>query len=443
MLEDIKKERIQKRDNFIEAGYDVYPSHIPDSCPIECILKRFFFLKLFCRKVSVKGRIMGLRNQGGIIFADIKDETGNIQIVILKKLIKDFNLFRDNLDIGDFIYAEGKAFNTKAGQKSVKATDILIIEKSLLPLPSVWHGLKDVEERYRKRYLDLILNKEIKEKIISRSKIVEGIRGMLSCQGFIEVETPILQPLSGGATAKPFKTHHNALDTDFYLRIAPELYLKRLLVGGMEKVFEIGRSFRNEGIDRDHNPEFTTLELYWAYQDYKGLMEFVRNLLGCWIPGNWKTITFSDLIKKSSDEIRKMKTEKLDALYKEERGKITEPTFVIEYPETIMPLAKYKKEDNTFTESFQLIANGAELMKGFSEMNDPKAQREQMERQEKEFRGGNEEASRLDEDFLEALEYGMPPAAGLGIGIDRLSAYITKSNSLKEIIIFPTLKPKN
>ncbi|MDD5547442.1 MAG: OB-fold nucleic acid binding domain-containing protein [Candidatus Pacebacteria bacterium] len=442
MIEDIINERLKKRDNLVRAGYNVYPSHVNRQYLIGDILKHFTLWSLFKKNVSAGGRIMGMRNQGSIIFLDLKDESGNIQIVILKKQVSDFNLLKENLDIGDFIISEGTLFTTKAGEKSIKSKNILFATKSLRPLPSVWHGLKDVEERFRKRYLDLILNKEIKEKLVSRSNIISTIRQTLNCEGFLEVETPMLQPLSGGATARPFKTHHNALDMDLYLRIAPELYLKRLLVGGLEKVYEIGRSFRNEGMDRDHNPEFTTLELYWAYQDYNGLMEFVRKLLGQWIPGNWKTITFSELIKKTSDEIKKMKVEKLDALYKEERAKITEPIFVIDYPEVIMPLAKYKQNDPVLTESFQLIANGAELMKGFSEMNDPAAQREQMQRQEKEFRGGNEEASRLDEDFLEALEYGMPPAAGLGIGIDRLTAYITKSHALKEIIIFPTLKPK-
>ena len=312
-------------------------------------------------------------------------------------------------------------------------------------MPSVWHGLKDVEERFRKRYLDFLLNPEVKGKIVERSKVVEYLREALCEEGFMEVETPMLQPIPGGALARPFVTHHNALDVDFYLRIAPELYLKRLLVGGFEKIFEIGRNFRNEGIDRDHNPEFTMLELYWAYQDYHGLMVFVENLLRPFIKGEWEKVTFAEIFKRhSGKDYRSVKPQELDEIFKHEvRPKIANPTLVIDYPESIMPLAKFKPGQPDLTESFQLIVKGAEIVKGFSEMNNPAAQREQMERQEKEFRAGNEEASRLDEDFLEALEYGMPPAAGLGIGIDRLAALITKTHAVKEIIIFPTLKPKD
>ena len=329
-------------------------------------------------------------------------------------------------------------------ERSVEANSLRVIAKTIRPLPSVWHGLQDVEERFRKRYLDLLLNADVRDKLIKRSQVVEYLRGALVNEGFLEVETPTLQPIPGGAKAKPFKTHHNALDTDFYLRVAPELYLKRLLVGGMEKVFEIGKNFRNEGMDRDHNPEFTALELYWAYQDYQGLMKFTQKLLKKLIPGKWSAITFAEIFRKhTGKDYKSVPAEQMDEVFKKEvRPKITEPTFVTDYPESLMPLAKLHEKDKTLTESFQLIVNGAEIIKGFSELNDPVVQRDQMERQEKAFRAGDEESSRKDEDFLEALEYGMPPAAGLGIGIDRLVAIATKAHAVKEIILFPTLRPK-
>jgi lysyl-tRNA synthetase, class II len=404
---------------------------------------------------------MGMRAQGGVMFLDLKDASGRIQAVLNKKQVKDYAILKENLDIGDFVAVKGTLFKTKKGEKSVKVISAAVAVKSLRPLPSEWYGLKDAEERYRKRYLDLLLNSEEKNRIESRFKLMSHLRKILETDGFLEVETPILQAIPGGATARPFTTHHNALDVDFYLRIAPELYLKRILAGGFEKVFEMGRNFRNEGMDRDHNPEFTSLELYWAYQDYKGLMKslkkWMHNLVDMMgieainysgqtvnLRDKWETVSFEELFKKySGKDFRDVPAEDLDEIFKKEvRPNIIRPTYVIDYPESIMPLAKLKKEDPMLTESFQLIINGAEIVKAFSEMNDPIIQREQMERQEKEFRKGNEEASRLDEDFLETLEYGMPPAAGLGIGIDRLAALLTNTHSIKDIIVFPTLRPK-
>lgn len=444
MLEEIRKERLKKREH-LEKETGAYPAKVNRTALAGEVLNGFAALIKQKKKVSLTGRLLGLRDQGSLIFADLKDESGKIQIVAKKDNLKNFAALKTTLDIGDFVEVSGPVFKTAKGEKSVEAKSLRIIVKSLLPLPSVWHGLKDVEERFRKRYLDLILNPEIKEKIVERSKIIQYLRDILNKEGFLEVETPILQPIPGGAMARPFVTHHNALDVDFYLRIAPELYLKRLLVGGFEKIFEIGRNFRNEGIDRDHNPEFTMLELYWAYQDYQNLMEFVKKLLKKYIPGKWRTVTFAEIFKKlSGKDYKAVKTEELDEVFKKEvRPKITEPTFVVDYPEAVMQLAKLKKEDSSLTESFQLIVNGVEIVKGFSELNDPIFQRQQMERQEKEFRGGNEEASRKDEDFLEALEYGMPPAAGLGLGIDRLAALVTKTHSIKEVIPFPMLRPKD
>ena len=341
-------------------------------------------------------------------------------------------LFRSNL------------FKTKKGERSIESKAVQIITKNLRPLPDQWYGLKDVEERFRKRYLDIILNPEIKEKIIKRSEIIKIIREKLYQEGFLEVETPILQPIAGGAKARPFITHHNVLNVDFYLRIAPELYLKRLLVAGFEKIFEIGRVFRNEGIDRDHNPEFTMMELYWAYQDWIGLMKFTEKLLKKFIPGRWNKITFTEAIKKyAKKDIKSIKIKDIDEVFKKEvRPNIIKPTFITYYPKSISPLSKSCLDNPELTERFQLIVDGMEVINGWSELNNPIEQRKRMEEQEKLYRAGDAEASRLDKDFLEALEYGMPPTAGLGIGIDRLVALVTKSHNIKEIITFPTLRPK-
>ncbi len=461
MLEDIIKERLKKRDNLIKSGYNPYPSKVNRKYLIGDAVRRFLFLSLFRKSVAVAGRIMGIRAQGGVMFLDLKDGTGKIQGVLNKKQIKDFNLLRDNLDIGDFVGIKGNLFKTKKGELSVKVRELNLAVKSLRPLPSEWYGLKDVEERYRKRYLDLLVNEEVKNKLVKRSQIVQKLREILEKDGFLEVETPILQPIPGGAIARPFKTHHNTLDVDFYLRIAPELYLKRLLVGGLEKIFEIGRDFRNEGMDRDHNPEFTMLELYWAYQDYEGLMQALKNWLirladeldikeiefngkKINLNGEWETVTYEEAIKKySGKNLKDLSVEEIDEVFKKSaRPNFINPTFVTRYPKSISPLAKSCQDDPEFTERFQLIIAGTELVNGFSELNDPEDQRKRMEEQEKMHRAGNPEASRLDEDFLEALEYGMPPAAGLGIGIDRLAGLLTNTHSVKDIIIFPTLKPK-
>ena len=444
MLEDILKERLKKKSELEKLGYNVYPARVKRTHLVAEAVKSFAGLAKKKTKIAIVGRVMGLRVQGAIGFADLADESGKVQIFLKKDNLENFAALKENLDIGDFLEVSGPLFKTKAGEKTVEAKSVKIIVKSLRPLPSVWHGLSDVEERYRKRYLDLILNPEVKEKLIERSKIVEYLREALTKEGFLEVETPTLQPIPGGTKARPFKTHHNALNADFYLRIAPELYLKRLLVGGLEKIFEIGRNFRNEGIDRAHNPEFTMLELYWAYQDYDGLMKFTEKLLKKFIPGKWERIAYADAFKKySGKDYKSIKPEELDEFFKKEvRPKIVKPTFVTDYPAAVIALAKFDEKNKSLTESFQLIVDGTEIIKGFSELNDPVAQRAQMLDQEEERKGGNEEAFRMDEDFLEALEYGMPPAAGLGLGIDRLVALVTKAHSVKEIIAFPTLRPK-
>lgn len=455
MLQDIIKERQRKLKNLREVGVNPYPSEVKRTALINEAVKNFAKLSSSKKQIFIVGRIRGLRDQGNLIFIDLEDESGKIQVVLKKDNLNNFKILKQNLDVGDFINVSGSLFRTLKGEKSIEAKTAQIIAKTLRPLPSQWHGLKDIEERYRKRYLDLILNPEVKQRIESRSKIIQTIRDNLSKEGFLEIETPILQPLAGGALARPFITHHNALNCDFYLRIAPELYLKRLLIAGFEKIFEIGRVFRNEGIDRDHNPEFTILELYWVYQDWEGLMKFTEKLLKKFIPasaeasagkpGRWEKITFEAALKKyAKKNLKNLRPEEIDEVFKKGvRSKIIKPTIITHYPKSISPLAKSCKDNLELTERFQLIVDGTEIVNGFSELNDPLDQRERMEKQEKKYRAGDKEASRLDEDFLEALEYGMPPAAGLGIGIDRLVALATKSHNIKEVIAFPTLKPKS
>jgi len=466
MLEDIIKDRQKKLKNLVKEGLNPYPSKIKRTISVAEAIKDFNKLSVSKKQLSISGRIKALRDQGNLIFIDLEDGSGNpegkpsasygarIQAVLKKDNLDNFKILKQNLDTGDFISVTGSLFKTRKGEKSIEAKTAQIITKSLRPVPTQWFGLKDVEERYRKSYFDLILNPEVKEKIASRSEIIGTLRRDLAKEGFIEVETPILQPLPGGALARPFITHHNALNCDFYLRVAPELYLKRLLVAGFEKIYEIGRVFRNEGIDRDHNPEFTMFELYWAYQDWEGLMEFTEKLLKKFIPaspaeasakaGQWERITFEAALKKyAKKSLRKLKPEEIDEVFKKEVcPKIIKPTFITHYPKSLSPFAKSVQGKPELTERFQLIVDGMEIVNGFSELNDPLDQRQRMEEQERKYRSGNKEASRLDEDFLEALEYGMPPAAGWGIGIDRLVALVTKSHNIKEIIVFPTLRPK-
>lgn len=444
MLEDIVHERKKKLNILRDSGANPYPSSVARTLSLGEALLKFKALERSRKKLALAGRVMGTRDQGKLIFVDIEDESGKIQAVLKRDNVKNFALLKDTLDIGDFLAVTGTLFKTKSRQKSIEAKTAEIAVKSLRPLPSEWYGMKDVEERFRKRYLDTLVNAEVKEKFVKRSRLVQYIREFLAAAGFLEVETPILQPIPGGALARPFVTHHNALDVDFYLRVAPELYLKRLLVGGFEKVFEIGKDFRNEGMDREHNPEFTMLELYWAYQDYKGLMKFAEKMLKKIIPGKYHMITYEEAFKKyAHKKLSEVEPKDIDEVFKKEvRPKLTEPTFVTEYPKSISPLAKSFADRPEVTERFQLIVAGMEIVNGFSELNDPVDQRARMQLQEEEFRAGNPESSRMDEDFLEALEYGMPPAAGLGIGIDRLVTLATKSHAIKEVILFPTLRPK-
>jgi lysyl-tRNA synthetase class 2 len=457
MLQDIIAERQKKLAKLKSKKINPYPSTAKRMALVGEAIKNFNSWEKNRKTLFLVGRLRAWRDQGGIIFSELEDETGRIQLVFKEKETKQFELIKETLDSGDFLEVKGKLFKTKRGEKSLKADSVKIIGKSLRPLPTEWFGLKDAEERFRRRYLDLLLNPEVKVRLQKRSEIIAELRQLLYQEGFLEVETPILQPLAGGAKAKPFKSHWEALKEDVYLRIAPELYLKRLLVGGFEKIFEIGKNFRNEGIDRDHYPEFTMLELYWAYQDYRSLMKFIQKILLKLVKNlklkssafsrPWHTYTFEEVLKKFIDPSRRNYVDDLNAeeaaevLKKEIYPKLTNPTFIIDYPSEIVPLAK-SSPDPKLVERFQLIVDGKELINGYSELNDPVEQRIRLEDQEKKFLAGDQELSRVDQDFLEALEYGMPSAAGLGIGIDRLVAVLTGSHSIREVIAFPMLKGK-
>ncbi len=484
-LEEIKKNRIKKLKKISSRGFNPFPQTTKRTHKISEALKNFSKLSSQKKEIVLAGRIIGWREHGGVVFLDLKDGTGRIQTLFKKDKLgeKGFKFFKDVFDIGDFIETKGILMKTKAREKTLEISDFKILTKSLAPLPDKWHGLKDIEERYRKRYLDLIFNEEVKKKFELRSKIVKSIREFLEKQEFLEVETPILQSIYGGARARPFKTHLNALDLDLYLRISPELYLKRLLVGGFEKVYEIGKCFRNEGIDKLHNPDFTMLEFYWAFADYKELMKLTENLLRHIVKKNfgkleiefdkkkinfktpWPRIELFQLLRKYTnvdyDEISRdgllkkakelgleleketPKAEIADEIYKKFcRPKIWQPSFIIHYPLGFQPLAKAFEKNPLKLANFQLVAGGVELVNAFSELNNPLEQRKRFEEQEKLFKKGLKEAQRIDRDFLEALEYGMPPAAGFGMGIDRLIALLTGSHSLREVILFPTMRPK-
>lgn len=485
-IDELRKARLEKLEAIKKAGFLAYPAISKRTHQTSEALKDFAKLSKQKKEIILAGRIKSQRGHGGVTFFDIEDDSGKIQALLKKDGVgeKSYQFFLDNFDIGDFVEVRGVLFTTKAGEKTVETADYKMLAKSLLPLPEKWHGIQDVEERYRKRYLDLIFNKETKENFVLRSKIIKELRNILEKEGFVEVETPILQPIYGGATAKPFKTHLNYLNTDLYLRISPELYLKRLLVGGFEKVFEIGKCFRNEGVDRQHNPDFTMLEFYWAYKNYKDLMAFTENIFTELLKNilgksklnyeekeiSFKTpfqrIEYNVLFKKYTDidleeinaealrkeakrllgqEVRGGKSEIADEIYKKYcRPKIVDPTFVIHHPAGSAPLAKQLEDNPKKLARFQLVlAGGIELVNAFSELNDPIEQRERFGEQEKLLKdGGFEEAQRMDEDFLEALEYAMPPAAGFGMGIDRLVALLTNSHSLREVILFPIMRSR-
>lgn len=480
MLDDLIKERIKKLENLRGAKIDPYPVSSKRTILVSKLLHGFSGLETSKKKLFLVGRIRGLRNQGGVIFADLEDETGRVQIILKKDLLKDFAAFEANLDIGDIVQIFGEALKTQRGEKSILVHEFVWLSKSLRPLPSDWYGLENIETRLRKRYLDILLNKEVRDLFIKKSHFWNEIRNFVEKAGFLAVETPVLELTPGGADAEPFVTHHNALNQDFYLRISLELPLKRLLVAGYEKVYEIGRIFRNEGIDAEHLQDYTQLEFYWAYEDYRGLMRFVEKMYKKVILKTLGTLThtynkntidwskkfpkvkYYDLFKehvgldlkraKAEDLLHEAKKRGLgiggglgrgkliDLLFKKViRPTLIQPMFLIDPPADIEPLAKRKENFRDRVERFQVVAGGTELGKGFSENNDPIDQKERFLEQVALRESGDKEAQRLDQDFIEALEYGMPPAAGFGMS-ERLFAVLV-DRPVRETVIFPLMRP--
>ncbi len=432
----------------------------------------------------VCGRLLAKRDQGKAIWADLHDGEGKLQLWVRQDVLGErFAEFQD-LDLGDIIGCEGELFRTRRGEASLRVSDFTLLSKALRPLPEKWHGLQDTETRYRQRYVDLMVNEEVRELFQKRSRAISALRRYLDSQGFLEVETPVMQALYGGAAAKPFITHHNALDMDLYLRIAPELYLKRLLVGGLERVYEIGRMFRNEGVDTRHNPEFTMVEAYQAYTDVEGMMRLTEGMLGALaeaVNGSlrctyremeldltppWARITLLDSVREAtgvdfsclnSDGEAREACRGLDLLDVQEatlaglldkaferyvQPHLAQPTFVVDYPVLISPLAKRKEPDSPLTARFEAFVGGEEVANAFSELNDPVDQRGRFEAQVALRAAGDDEAHPMDEDYLRAMEYGLPPAGGMGMGIDRVMMVLLDRPSMREVILFPHLRPE-
>jgi len=490
-LKEIMDQRREKIKTFIAEGIDPYP-HNFNRTHLTADALDHYEDKDEQDTISLAGRLMSRRVMGKASFANIMDGSGRIQLYLSREDVGEdkYAMFKST-DIGDFLGVSGKMMTTRTGEKTLKVFEVVLLSKNIRPLPNVkekdgqlFDGFEDKEQRYRKRYLDLIVNPEVKETFVKRAKIYKSIRNFFDESDYLEVETPILQPLYGGASARPFKTHHNALDIPLYLRIADELYLKRLIIGGFEKVFEFSRNFRNEGMDRTHNPEFTAIEWYEAYVDYFYLMDQVEALfkhlakdLGqnvfsfndqeIDLTKSFKRSTMADLVQEyvgidleTADEEELMKVcreHKIDAPSGSNYGQLldalfdglvqphlVEPTFVTEYPKAISPLAKNKRDsDGTFVERFELFIAGNEFANAFTELNDPIDQRERLEAQAALRAAGDEEAQPVDEDFLQAMEYGMPPTGGVGMGLDRLVMLLTGSRSIRDVLLFPQMRPES
>lgn len=479
---DLQKVRLEKLEKIKKAGLNPYPAKttVTHTCE-EAILN---YDSLQDKELVLHGRVRLIRGHGKISFADLVDESGKVQISLRQDLVgKEAYSLWENIDIGDFVEVKGKLFTTKTKEKTLNVSGLKILSKSIRPLPEKWHGLSDLEQRLRKRYLDLIMNPKTREVFQKKAEFVDAIRDFMTDRGFLEVQTPVLQPVAGGAAAKPFITHHNVLDIDLYLRIAPELYLKRLIVGGFEQVFELGPVFRNEGMSREHLQEFLAMEFYWAYKNYEDLMKFSEEIMAYILPRvfgtmkfkfekyeldftpPWPRIDFKELIlKEAGADLDKFKdrdalAEKLyqldikyekgagygrliDILYKQKcRPKLIQPCFLINHPVALSPLAKKSEKDPETVERFQIIAAGMELANAYSELNDPVDQKKRFLEEAKLRRAGDEEAHMMDDDFIEALEYGMPPTAGFGLGIDRLLVLFMNLNSVRETVFFPQMRP--
>jgi lysyl-tRNA synthetase class 2 len=485
------KLRMQKAEKLKELGINPYGHNAKRDTKIAEFLEKNKDVETLenkrdeNRKFTVAGRVKFLRLMGKAAFFKIEDMSGILQVYMSKNDLGDnFNILKKNLEVGDIVEVHGYPFVTKTGELSIHADEVNILTKAIHPLPEKFHGLTDVETRYRQRYLDMIMNKDVRDTFLLRSKIVSLVREFFLNHGFLEVETPMLHTVVGGANAKPFMTHHNALDIDMNLRIAPELFLKRLIVGGFEAVFELNRNFRNEGIDHTHNPEFTMIEFYWSYHTKEDLIKLTKELFDFLFEkldlpkklkygeleinfDNWTTITYKDALIKIGnvpedilDDIKKMKKYLKDAGVELEehidsRGKLwaelfdefvesklIDPTFVVDFPIEISPLARRSDENPEIAERFELFIAGREIANGFNELNDPLDQYERFKAQLEAKAKGDEEGMDMDYDYIRALQYGMPPTAGEGIGIDRLVMLLTNSESIKDVILFPTMKPK-
>lgn len=479
--------RRQKLERLYQMGISPYPSRCYRTHTAAAAIAAFEAGELGeDQEVTLAGRLMAIRVMGKASFAHIEDGSGRIQLYIRQDSVGEamYEFFRRDLDLGDFVEATGPIFRTRTGEVTAHVRNIRLLAKTLLPLPDKWHGLRDVETRYRHRYVDLMVNPEVRRIFVTRARIVQAIRRFLDDRGFLEVETPILQPIYGGAAARPFITHHNQLDQDLYLRISFELYLKRLLVGGYEKVYEIGRDFRNEGVSFKHNPEFTQLEFYWAYADYEKVMTLVEEMIAYVVQavlgtmrityqGNeidlappWRRVTLRDVIREYSgiDYTQYPTAEALTSALRERGydpppkstwGKLVDyllgsqvephliqPTFVLDYPRDISPLAKKKLDDPTHVERFELFIGGMEVGNAFTELNDPLDQEQRFLEMGRLYAPEDEEAHPLDEDYLLAQRYGMPPNGGFGMGIDRFTMLLTDQPSIRDVILFPHLRSK-